>query len=118
MKPNSDPNVDRSKPKDPGLLESAKKAVMEGGEALNDFVLRASSDMLERFSSPEEAAESIAGKPEPRAIYDKGMKAYEDGDFSTAAEMWTRAMRAVPESNIKVRTRIKNNIDIARSKEK
>jgi TolA-binding protein len=118
MKPNSDPNRDRSKPQDPGLLEAAKKALMDGGEALSDFVLRAPTEMLERFSSPEEAAESIAGKPEPRAIYDKGLKAYKEGDFSTAAEMWTRAMEATDKGDTKVRQGIKNNIDIARSKEK
>mgnify|MGYP003114680766 CR=1 FL=1 len=118
MKPNSDPNKDRSGPQDPGLLEAAKNAVMDGGEALSDFVLRAPTEMLERFASPEEAAESIAGKPEPRAIYDKGLKAYNEGDFNTAAQMWSRAMDKTPESETKVRQAIKDNIEIARNKEK
>ena len=105
-------------PPAPSLLDAATDALMSGEEAIRNFVLRAPSDLLEKFSSPIEAAESLVGKPEPRAVYQQGLKAYEAGDYTTAADMWTRAMDATPQSDVDVRKKMKDNIDIARSKEK
>jgi Flp pilus assembly protein TadD len=111
----------------PRLADLAAKAVSGAKEALDDFVLEAPSDLLNRFDSALEAARSIvepatkgeakdgaASATNPRRLHADGLSAFNSGDFQGAITLWQQAEGLVPDGE--ARESIRWNIAKAQEK--
>tara|TARA_E500000305_G_scaffold73747_1_gene59584 strand:- start:119 stop:616 length:498 start_codon:yes stop_codon:yes gene_type:complete len=121
--------MDKKTKHSPSLVSAAAKAIAGGKEALDDFVLEASSDLLEQFDSAMSAAQSVAGEKKkaggkskqsmrqinPRSLHAEAREAYGRGEYGQAADLWSRAEPLVESDQD--RNRILHNLRLAQQKQ-